>query len=218
MKNVDACLVNQEKPEAGRPPADRFVPPSRRMQTVSNKLVFERLLPQAHGVVVVQGEVACKTFARLPRERVVKVPASELSNLLTDEEIQLLLYPMGQSQNDNWGVYRLTSVLDQVSLAVLIPSLTNMVPRNTQPVSLDVRIRFSCALGVVVKLVRHLAGLAPVPTLVKEVAEVIRGCILKENESRVRRILWADQSPLRVTFISPNVQGGKYVCVHLNMY
>ena len=207
---VDACFANAE--EAGNQ-VKSFLPPPANIQTASNELVLEALMPYAHGLVVLQGEFACKNFVRVFTDRNVKISAQEIQHSfkLTDEEVDWIMYPVGHSMNTIWGLYAHKDENEHVHLVACVPSLTNLVPYSTRPVSPELQQRFAHALAALVIGTRNLAGL-PSTAAVETIATDFLNCLLPEHAKRAQSLLsgpFTAEHPLGPQFFSPMVAGGR---------
>jgi hypothetical protein len=211
---IDACWLNTVKiEEAVHQPARRFVKPPAILHKESNHLVLKALLPHAHGLIVLQGEDATRSLHTLPDCTVDKVPVQDLTRAgLSPDEAGLINYPMGQSRNSNWGIFVHTDRQTQkVNLVVSLPSLTNLVPNSTNPVSPQVLFRFSTALAVLGRFIRTIAGL-PTTLPVEEAALKFRTCLRAEYQSVAQRMLNASAGTphsLTPSFVPPSVAGGR---------
>jgi len=208
---VDCCFANAE--EAGEPEEDnRFRRPPILVENASNKLVLEALMPYAHGLVVVQGEVACDNFVRVFSDRNQKISAPELKSLkLSDQQVDWLIHPLGSSRNTTWGFYAHKDNNENVHLVACVPSLTNLVPYSNRPVSTAIRQRFAHALAALVLVTRNIAGL-PSTAAVETIATDFLNCLLPANAKRAQSLLsgpFGLHYPLGPQYISPMVAGGR---------
>lgn len=128
----DACIVNTstEKDKKFKPP-----PPS--IHKISVTLCLESALKANSSLYIVQGTEACLHASTIA----TKFPEELLRKYLTQDQINLILNPMGRTSERSsfkWGPFH-----DNSNVFFNMPSATNMVAYNTHAVSLELRLRLA---------------------------------------------------------------------------